>query len=222
MALDAPIRSEDRSLLVSSTGLGKSTLASYLFSLFGCQRCLIDPKAEWIIRGAVVCRSPEQLAAALDSAPVVHYVPARLDREELEAVYEVAFEGRRNVVYWSDELGSVCVNSWAPRYLRLIDTQGRGMGIGHLQCAQRPHRIPLEAISESQHIFVFEGGLMAEDLNDLAREFSLSLDELRALLAELPPYGYLWWQRRTRRILVADPLPPELLRQAQRFAYKRP
>jgi hypothetical protein len=219
--MSAPILASDRVLLVSSTRSGKSTLASYLFSLFGCQRCLIDPKGEWIVPGAVVTRRPDDLAAALDSAPLVQFVPSTLERQELEDAYEAVFVGRSDLVLWSDELGAVCLDGWAPRYLRVFNTQGAGLGLGHLQCAQRPRRIPREAVTEAQHFFIFESGLAFDDLSDLAREMNLSVDELRSELEALPEYGYLWWQRRERSISAADPLPPELLARAQRDAYKR-
>jgi hypothetical protein len=72
-----PIDYDQRVFLVGKTQSGKSTLARRIFgSMTGCQRVLIDPKGQ---ESAGV--DPVRSVAAIDwSAPVIHYIPARLDR----------------------------------------------------------------------------------------------------------------------------------------------
>jgi hypothetical protein len=217
---EAPIRANDRVFLCSSTRSGKSTVAAYLFSQFRCQRVLVDPKAEWRIRGARTVRTPDDLAAELERSATVHFVPARFDRREFEDLYDVLFQEARDRLIWTDELQAVCLDGWAPRALRMLQTQGAAMRLGHIGCGTRPRRMPREILTEADHILVFEKGLAADDAQDIAREMDVSLEELRSLLAELPPFGFLWYQRRSKSLHIADALPAELIRASSRVAYK--
>lgn len=208
----ARILPTDRLLLVGKTRSGKSTVAAYLFSLFRVQRVLIDPKGEWQVRGAVVVRSPAQLEQALDRAPLIRYVPARADRDEWEQVYAVLFE-RRRLFVWTDEAASVSEAGWQPRGLRLLQMQGAGLGLGHMACTQRPVKIAPELRSEAEHVMVFAPPLARpDDLASVADELGLGRDQLRAELAELPPHGFLWFERRTGETTVCPPLPEHLRR----------
>ena len=130
------------------------------------------------------------------------------------------FTGARDRLVWTDETQAVCPDGIAPRCLRLLQTQGAAMRLGHIACGTRPRRMPREILTEADHILVFEKGLAADDAQDIAREMDVSLDEFRSLLAELPPYGFVWFQRRSKSIHIADALPPELVQASSRVAYK--
>jgi DNA helicase HerA-like ATPase len=216
----ARILPSDRLLLVSSTGAGKSTLAAYLFSQFRSQRVLVDPKNEWTLRGGASVRGIGTLARELDRAPLVRFVPATGDRAETEALYAELFQ-RRRLVVWTDEAYAVSEASWCPRGLRLLQTQGRALELGHIVCTQRPRNIARELLTEAEHIFVFRHGLAADDLHAVSLELGLSRDELRAELGRLEPYGFLWFDRRLQHLGACPPLPASYLAIAGRTARKR-
>ncbi len=209
----ARILPNDRLLLVGKTGSGKSTLAAYLFGELRVQRVIVDPKGEWRVRGAALARAPAQLEAALERYGLVRYVPRSGDREEWEEVYRLLFE-RRRIFVWTDEAYSVSEANWQPRGLRLMQTQGRALGIGHMVCTQRPRNLSRELVTEAEHFFVFTPPLTGSDLDDVAREMGLEREELRAALLELPEHGFLWYDRRLGETTVCQPLPEELRRRA--------
>lgn len=235
----ARILANDRILLVGSSGFGKSTLASWLFHLMtagGAQAVLIDPKGEWVFPGAVVCRSPEQLAQAMPAAARIHYVPSTSERDEWVGVYEQLSpaNGARHMIVWTDEAQNVCVSGagWAPRGMKLIQTQGRFAAIGHIVCSTRPIDIERTLRTEAMHVFVLAGGLDFDDLKVIAPLFRVarlpsgrpviaSAEDLQTTLAEVPEYGCLWLDRRLKAVQVMDPLPEAIRRTAARTARQR-
>lgn len=212
----ARILPTDRILVAGKTRTGKSTVALYLFSRFRGQRVAIDPKAEWVMPGALTVRSPEQLAVALERAPLIRYIPTRADRDEWEAVYGLLFETvrrrRRGLVILTHEAAAVSSASWRPTGLRMIQQQGAALGIGHVVCTQRPVHVAKELLTEAEHVFVFTPPFKnRQDLVDLAPVMNLTADELRDRLVALPEYSFLWWDDRAGELTtVPGGLGPEL------------
>lgn len=220
----ARILPNDRLLYVGSTRSGKSTVAMYHFAQFKVQRVLIDPKGEWELEGAVTVRSPAELAAALERAPLIRYVPSHDTPEEWEAVYGLLFEhgrrSRRGLFVLTDETDSVGTANKYPRGLRLIEKQGAALGIGHAKLAQRPVEIPRPTVTEATHIFVFAPPLLTDDLDTIARQLRISAPELADELAGYPPHGFLWFDRRGDALTPCPPLTPEMIAASGAIAHK--
>jgi len=215
------VRWSDRVLVVGMNGNGKSELAAHLFNQVRCRRVLVDPKGDWQVAGApryrLRAQTESNAQAELEgvdwAAPIVHVQPDALNRPQLEALY-AQLDRLAPCLVWTDEAYMATTGSWEPRGLRSIQTTGRSRGIGHLACTQRPKNISVTLRTEAQHIFVFRD-VGSEDLASLlehlpyvANLFDLSMTKV---LAELPEYGFVWFDRGARDVRICDPLPAELL-----------
>lgn len=217
----ALILPNDRHLFVGKTGSGKSTAGTVLWSRLvgagGPQGVVVDPKDEWHVRGAARVSRPRLLELALREHRLIHYVPSEDSVEEWEAVYAHLFESRRarwvrgGLIVLTDEATSMTTGNRAPRGLKLIQTQGRGLGIGHLAMTQRPRDISRVLITEAEHVWLFGPPLVLDDLTSIARELGRSREDVRELIGELPPHGMLWWNRRADSLTYVEPLPAHLL-----------
>ena len=199
----------DRLALVGATGSGKSTLARYLFEQARCRRLLVDSKHSWRVRGV----EPTYNVADVDwRAPLVHFRPRWLDRDQADELYGAAFRRLRHAFIWTDEATGVSASNWPGTAFAAIQSQGRELEIGHAICSQRPVNVRREAWTEATHLLVFRD-LDDDDLRYVRAGIGfLSLDELRRLVGELPEHGCVWVDRRQRRVAIVDPLPERLRR----------
>lgn len=197
----------DRIALVGMTQSGKSTLARYLFEQARCRRLLVDPKHAWRVSGVL----PITEVRAIDwRAPVIHFRPRWGDRDQSDELYAAAFQRLRHALIWTDEAYGVSAAAWPSSAVATVQTQGATRQIGHLVCSQRPVNARRELWTEADHVFLVPP-LDDDDLKTARQGFAFApLEELRDHLAALPPYGYIWLDRRQRRLAVADPLPAEL------------
>lgn len=151
------IEPTERALLVGRTGCGKSTLARSLLVTMPYV-VVIDPKGEFDLPDGKPISDPNDLSKIRggDPRPILYRpdpqfcVPAIFD-----SVFRWVYE-RRNCTLYVDELFAVMRNGIAPHYLQAVLTRGRSLKIRTLAATQRPFRIPLEILSESEHRFMFE------------------------------------------------------------------
>ncbi len=186
-----------RALLVGQTGSGKTTLATHMLKSYSYVVAL-DPKItlgsteeepdSWL-EGYELCRTPEELAAAAATCPLLQYRPdpAYQDWESWDRVYWWLFEARNRVVY-TDEVNLVCRGPRPTDGMRACVTSGRERGIGMLHATQRPAAIPQILYSESEHIYVFR----LEKRDDRRR---LSEGGMPELVLEEPAERYWFWHK---------------------------
>jgi len=212
----ARILANDRQLWLGSTQSGKTTAANYVCSQFACGGAVIDVKGELRMAHAPTVRDVAQLERELRRSRWVRYLPATNEADEFEDVYAALFRLRHRVVRTTE---AYAVGS--PRGLRLIQTQGAGLGLGHVAESQRPRNIDRTLMTEADHLFLMQKGLSADDLADVSKEFGISARTVIAEIDRLEPYGFLWWDRRARDLCAVAPFPPSYLAIAERFAKKR-
>jgi hypothetical protein len=200
---------------------GKSELIRYLFSLAQVPRVLVDPKGEWTIPGvprhtlrATFPAAADAEVAAIDwTADVVHVKPAWLGqsssspaRAQLSALYDRIMRVPGELLVWTDEGYGVSSASWAPPGLLELQVAGAGMGKGHFVATQRPRNVSRELLTEADHLWLFSP-LDADDIDAARRGFPfLTQTKALELMGSLEPHGFLWADRREKRLAVCSPL----------------
>lgn len=166
------IRSNDRIFMVGKTGSGKSAGAQKLvwsqlsdvvyFDMTGDEERKLN---------APVLRNLDDVEAALfakheeDHLTKFVYSPEVPTLEGFERLCRLVYE-HGNIHLIADELLLVyrennSVRPTTDHHLK-IQTNGRKKGVGMTGCTQRPVNVPLEAISEAEHLFCFKLKLPAD------------------------------------------------------------
>jgi hypothetical protein len=198
----------DRLLLVGQTRKGKTTLARWLVSQLQPVRTIVfDPKeefadGEW---GYPAARSPLQLAAAMHQ-PVVHYIPASFERDQLEEACQIVWETPGPYIWWIDETSELTNPNYCPQGLRLCVTQGgkkRKLVIALTQRLAESHPV---FRSQAEHVIAFVPPPIELDIQEIAKAMRRSPDMIRSELAQLHAehgdYSHLWY------VLDGDELRP--------------
>lgn len=207
-----PIRYEDRIFICGMTSSGKSTLSRQLFLASAAPRLVIDPKGSdlTVIPGSVTFSDPGRATNPRGEnwreAATARFVPADpYDLDVYSKLYDWIFaHGPRFV--WVDEAGFVLPSTGGNKGGRRVLSQGRSKGIGHLACHSRPKRVDLDLIAQAAHVFIFRTPNQ-DDRRLLADNMGVERDVLEHAHAQLPEYGFLWWQERPRVLTICDPLP---------------
>lgn len=159
------IRSNDRVFVVGKTGSGKSAAAQALvwsklkdviyYDMTGGEEAKLN---------APVLRSLDDVETALYGEGENHltklvYSPEVPSYDGFERLCELVYN-HGNIHLIADELMMVyrqnnSVRPTTDHHLKIL-TNGRKRGVGMTGCSQRPVNVPLEAISESEHIFTFK------------------------------------------------------------------
>lgn len=114
----------------------------------------------------------------------------RLDQAYVQGGWTIVLD---ELTYATDELGLL-------RDIRSALRTLRSDNVTVVACAQRPRRIPIEALTESTHVFLFRqpDSYDRDRLAELGGP--LTPRELRAEIAGLPPHHFLWIDRARQTI----------------------
>lgn len=159
------ILSNDRIFLTGKTGVGKSTAAKRL--IWGELKDVIyfDMSGEETGLKAPVLSTLDDVQTALypdnrdEHLTKFVYRPEMPSYEGFERLCELVYN-HGNIHLIADELLLVyrennSVRPTTDHHLKIM-TNGRKVGVGMTGATQRPVNVPLESISESEHIFTFK------------------------------------------------------------------
>ena len=152
------VRRNDRALFVGATGSGKTTLAKSL--LWGQRHvAVLDPKRTFDMppeAGATITEDPD-VVTNWEGPEMIIFRPG-LDvlnnPESVDWFFWWAFE-RGNTLVYIDESAMVTNGATLPRGYAACIQLGRERGVGTWHATQRPARVPIVLLSESEHIFAF-------------------------------------------------------------------
>lgn len=169
----------ERSILVGTTGCGKTTLAKKLLSWYQ-NVAVFDIKGRIDWPGYTVYTSIQPLVRASELRLV--YRPDGYELADYDA-HELFFRWvylRENTVCYVDEVFGICNGATMPPSYHAILTRGRELNIGSMNATQRPVSIPKVLKTETEHRYIFR----LKDDNDraVANDFSnVSVDDMRVL-----------------------------------------
>lgn len=157
------IRSNDRVAVVGKTGSGKTHLVKNLIWERFDRAIFYDWKWQHYRElNAPVVHTIEDVEDALNDPQMANkfvYAPKRKGLDVWNRLCYLAWE-ETNIHLIADELKGVYQqNGWVAGitdYHENIMTRGRQRGVGMTNVSQRPKGIPLETMSEAEHLFVFK------------------------------------------------------------------
>lgn len=182
----------DRACLIGATGCGKTTLAEYLVN---------DPEKPYSVvydakisdniggwRNQTIYTSFEELQEAEE--PRLVYRPSM--EESVDPQAQDDFFGwvyhRQWTRLYVDEAYALLGGSNPSFYLQACMSRGRERGISTFIATQRPKRIPLITISESEHFYIFRLNLL-EDKMRVYEITNISIEEQ----IELRNYEFIYY-----------------------------
>lgn len=138
-------------------------------------------------------------------AATARFVPGDPDdMDAYQALYRWIFANAPRWV-WLDEAELVMPASGKNRAGRKLVIQGRKLPTGQLACNPRPVNVDRNLIAQAAQVFVFSTP-DADDRALLAKNMGVPVATFEAAHAQLPEYGFLWWQVRERLLTIMDPL----------------
>jgi hypothetical protein len=208
------IRSHERIADLGKTGSGKTTwilrrvwdqLDSVIFYDWKDQHAsdLPAPRIESLeeVRAALFAEKPAERVEKFV------YVPPPFDKstEKFDQLCELVWR-KGNIHLIADELKGVYQEGGGVKPItdhhEAIMTRGRARGIGMSNLSQRPKKIPLEAISEAEHIVAFRLNLEA-DRDRLGEVFGKEhTDKIR----NLSGHEWVYYHEALPEPVVRDPI----------------
>jgi len=202
------LRSNDRVLAVGKTGSGKTAAIKALLWNQLDRVVFVDIKGrEYRDLQTPVLDSIDDVHAALfaereeDRLLKFCYRPQRPDLDTFDAVCRLCYE-RQNIHLIADELKTIYHGSGLTEHHNLIMTNGRDAGVGMTSTTQRPKRIPLEAMSEAEHVLAFRLKLK-DDRDRLAEIIGTDAAEH---VGRLDPWHFVYDHDRLDKPQKCEPL----------------
>src|SRR5574337_1208442 len=176
-------RRTDRALFVGQTGSGKTTLAR---NLLRARRYVVvlDSKGtlDWTPEYRIVRTLRELFDLDVERDARIIMRPSyadMMDGEFLEEFFDYIYR-RRNTTVYVDELAAVSTATIFPDALGACIMRGREHGIEVWAGCQRPSRVPLIALSESENVYAFRLK-MPDDRKRIQEVCGIDDDEIAAL-----------------------------------------
>lgn len=211
------VRSNDRVITVGKTGVGKTeALKELVWRAFKDDPDILTVfydmtgKEEDDLQ-APVLRTLDEVEEAIypadpeEKLTALVYSPEVPTYEGFERLCELVYNhGDAHLI--ADELMMVyrdgnAVRSTTDHHLKIM-TNGRKVGVGMSGATQRPVNVPLEAMSEAEHIFTFKLKL-GTDRDRMKKIIGERAEQAR----ELDPYWYIYDHDRLEAPEVCQPLP---------------
>lgn len=192
--------------MTGATESGKSHLTRALFLTAAAPRTIIDPADSDLTRvpRARTFSDPGRWADFRDGTS--RFVPTDpFDVEVYDALYRAMFNSGPRFV-WVDEGGIVLPVTGGPKAGRVFLVQGRKRELGQIVCHTRPREVDANVIAQAAHVAIFDTP-NPDDRRRLAELAGIAPRQLDELLGELVEFGFVWWDRRAKRLTVCDPLP---------------
>lgn len=192
------IKSNDRILVVGKTGSGKSYLVrNVLFPAFERPIFFDWKRREYrhmnnVPKARTLSGVEDWLSGKADVPDDSHglvYVPKEQTDDVFNELCRVCYEAGNNQLIVDETKGiysRVGNASLLPFHDRLM-VEGRDLGVGITHVTQRPKRVPMECVSEAEHIFAFR--LNLKDDRDRLKEV---MGEAAFRLKDLQKYHYLY------------------------------
>lgn len=202
------LRENDRLAVVGKTGSGKTAAVKNLV-LDGVPNWLfLDvkggesdglgvPVLEEIgqVKNALFAEDPDERLSRFA------FRPQRPDLDTLDQVCQLCYE-RKGIHLVADELKTLYHGSSLTKHHNLIMTNGRSRGVGMTATTQRPKRIPIESLSEAEHLFGFKLKI-GDDRDRMAQIVGKKHADV---LRKIRPYQYLYDHDRLEEPQVCEPL----------------
>lgn len=176
----------DRAMFIGITGSGKTTVAEYLLR-WRTYRVVLDVKGTITWAGYERHESLDTLMRS--DGPRLLYRPAfeELENEEvLDSFFRWVYL-RKNCTCYVDEIQGVASATRYPLYLAACLQRGRERGVSLWASTQRPAKIPLIFLTESEHCFTFRLKL-PEDRDRMEEVTGVAAETV----AQLPKHFFLY------------------------------
>jgi len=128
------------------------------------------------------------------------FKPSKPDIDLFDEVCSMVYQ-KGNMHLVADELKSAYHGSGLTEHHNLIMTNGRDKGVGMTSTTQRPKRIPIEAISEAEHVLGFK--LKTKTDRDRMKEV---VGEPAEQLRSIDPWWFLYDHDRLTEATICEPL----------------
>lgn len=186
----------DRAVFIGATGCGKTTLARYLLNDSKKPYVVVyDAKHSENISEWKEFKFFDDFGEIVDSkTPKQIYRPSiyeMQDAQSQDAFFEWVYF-RRNTRLYVDEAYALLGGTNPSFHLQACLTRGREKGISTFISTQRPKRIPLITLSESEHFYIFRLTLN-EDKERVYELTNISIQEQ----IELRPYEFIYYNALT-------------------------
>lgn len=197
--------------LVGHTGSGKSTLALSLLvprspAVFLATKPKDDTMDKLKAAGWVTSRTwpPPPRTKQVILHPRIKRVE---DMAHQQAVFTEALGylyARGGWTVYADELRYMTDQLKLKKYFELLWLQGRSLGVSLMAATQRPFWVPLEAWSQSTHVFLWRES-DKRNLDRLVEIGGVDTAKIRQVVPRLGLFSTLYVNTRTGRLIVTRP-----------------